>query len=649
MEVVEGQMNVFSPDLPPPPSTSVPMSEPEEPNWNEANQMEEGLPPVPTDQWDVSQYHNEYADLPPPPIEDNIEAPVEEGQLDTDGNSAMPSEWEQQPQEDWDYQQPHSNEWTSYDQSYTQSETLDSSMQYYNEQPQPYSAPETEVWESQEPAGYVPEVPQTNWELPSFSPAPVYQPPVKPLPLLSDLLNIGGVKVTNPLNSGWDEPVVVLSEEPSKPAPPRRPPPPPPSATRKEPEKEGLPSISDPRIVFNEKIKIQLGKPTIRRNDSTSSESSGSQEGEKRTTAPTIDDDEYAPPPGQMVGGENEKNMEVSGGKSSSDWEEFQKMTQRCTEMMKKTQERLQQIQETSATKELSKASKYIMKPPTPPPNVDVLLGSELPSKNEGKEEWRPVSEILNEEIRKQKEMNKPHRPPPPRPATATPQRPPPPSPKSDPTAPNWDETAPVTAQLPSAHTSAGRNLSVTAAPFPSWDDEAAEFYANVPSYGENSSASQPVEDTSASQMSEAVLNPEEDAAIPGYTGFGSNIDYPSIFDDSVNQGGAMLNGDSIMSGATDYMMEDWKGQPDPFDTSAVTKKPPVDPGHIVENNNITKPKCDWASDFESARLPESQSDFFSKVVEATSRSDPFGTTRLTDPFAVNDDLLQSEYDPFEV
>lgn len=208
---------------------------------------------------------------------------------------------------------------------------------------------------------------------------------------------------------------------------------------------------------------------------------------------------------------------------SSDDWREFQLLTQRVTDMVKQTQEKLQEIEKTSTAKTLpTKPHWQTMADASAAVPTANLLDADLPKVGEPEvpagKEWKPIHERIEEEIQKQnqkqKEAARPGRPPPPR--EPPPRRPPPPA---RPAAPAPAPTPAVLSQVlynPDAawddENAVAAYQAITAAPLPqsapnapqpaayasytapsTWDDETAvNYHADVPSYEERMRQQQP-------------------------------------------------------------------------------------------------------------------------------------------------------------
>lgn len=404
----------------------------------------------------------------------------------------------------------------------------------------------------------------------------------------------------------------------------------------------------------------------------------------------------------------------------SKEWLEYEQMTAKIAAAMKQTQDKLQEINKTSITKEVSSRTGYLDLRSSSPIKqepaqnlMDMDLIDTAPSpvpETDSKLEWKPIHERLNEEIQKQKELNKPRRPPPPK---SAPKRPPPPPSSAKPNpaktyATSWDDEDTLPPPPPATmnynqtdYTSAWDNDSVpnTVAPIPNQPNsynttpmmpqtsaKDADIDVMAPSYSsktetiDHSNVARNIDDfgfgalNGMDDSSNSVLMPPPPLDIyqtqsvsplsledelpppPPPIMTQENIGDEDIFD--VSKYSPAISGKPAANAAAD--LDDFFGGTEKKTLSNLdfeqtfSKAPPKSP--LVERSQPqAQPKGKWEDTFDSA-LPVSDSGFFQKVAMTQNKAtnDPFApqiNTQKVDLFAALDDesLMQDSYDPFDV
>ncbi|CDW56546.1 protein UNC 41, b [Trichuris trichiura] len=301
---------------------------------------------------------------------------------------------------------------------------------------------------------------------------------------------------------------------------------------------------------------------------------------------------------------------------SSSDWLEFQRMSDEVKATVSGTQKKLKEL-------EASSALRFIPEKPyeTDPAATASYLEAIESEDNQDRASWKPIKDQLDEEIKKQRDLLKPKRPPPPK--------------ASESASTNLFGTQ--------------REGSPYAKAYPSWDDEnAVEFYSQIPDHPQSLAQSHLPENhnnaysASVRGIANAPLKPPTAAAneATGCSVKEAKGDKSSSEDEDGPQSAMHM----FSVNAPAAKRQPFEGSPmgDGEDSSG---KPLAS---AEENTDNKTGFYKWTSFNTFSQLPSSESGFFSgkEAQTAENSADPFAPAKPEDIFS---SVLTMPADPFEV
>uniref|UniRef100_A0A5S6R562 MHD domain-containing protein n=1 Tax=Trichuris muris TaxID=70415 RepID=A0A5S6R562_TRIMR len=308
------------------------------------------------------------------------------------------------------------------------------------------------------------------------------------------------------------------------------------------------------------------------------------------------------------------------GRASSSDWLEFQRMSDQVKATVSGTQKKLKELEASSALRFIPEKP-YETDPGTSVTRLAAIDGDDTHERAD----WKPIKDQLDEEIKRQRDLLKPKRPPPPK-------------------APEAMSTGVQGTQRDVSSQEGGVPYANA---FPSWDDEnAVEFYSQIPEYPQSIALGRMTENHGSAYSASVggVANAPNDRQPVANPPTGCS-------DTDGKAGSSSEDEDGTQSAAHMFSVNAPISKRQPFETSQTdsdensTTQPPTSSQQDTDSKTGF---YKWTSFNTFSQLPSSESGFFNgKDVQATqSSADPFAPAKPEDIFS---SVLTMPDDPFEV